>query len=616
MINLGVTEEMKTHYSSGDPFPHIVIDNFFNQAILNKIEEEFRSYQKWGYDDTSEKNQAKKYFSPWCEENIKDLPQYTKMALDYLNSPEFIPWVEALTGIKNLLPDNTWTGAGMHRIDRGGKLSVHADSNCHAITGNYRRINLLIYLNKEWNNHWGGELQLWKKDMSEYVANIPPIFNRAIIFNTTDDAFHGHPDPLNFPEGTSRNSLALYYYTEDRPEEEKSGITHAVWKETQPKKMDRPTIVFASMCKNEEHCIKNTLESVYRFIDYWVICDTGSTDETCNIIRNFFEEKGIPGELHIDEWVGFDKNKTLMMERAYGKGDYIMHLDADDLLVGDLVFPTDDAGWDCYYAPVKRGGAEWKALIFFNGRQHWKFCGVAHTIIKSLDKPEGYNTGDLSMYGFYISGEGIGSRSFDPKKYFYDAEKLQKQFFDTLDEDPDGLNNRSVFYTAQSYMDCGMNDEAVKWNRLYLKIKDTWIEERFEAQMRIARLYLRMEKPIELAEEEMKKAIDLFSDRAEPYFYLGVHHNWKGNWEAGYQYLKAAKGKDLTSVKSKYILFVNEGCYGKRVNDELSVACFWTNRFQEGIDLINEIVDDPAFSHSRERIQNNLNLCKSKLGIL
>jgi hypothetical protein len=218
------------------------------------------------------------------------------------------------------------------------------------------------------------------------------------------------------------------------------------------------------------------------------------------------------------------------------------------------------------------------------------------------------------MYGFYISGEGIGSRSFDPKKYFYDAEKLQKQFFDTLDEDPDGLNTRSVFYTAQSYMDCGMNEEAVKWNRLYLKIKDTWIEERFEAQMRIARLYLRMEKPIDLAEVEMKKAIDIFSDRAEPYFYLGLHHNWKGNWELGYQYLKAARSKSLQDVKSKYILFVNEGCYGKRVNDELSVACFWTNRFQEGIDLINDIIDDPAFAHSRERIQNNLNLCKAKLG--
>jgi Rps23 Pro-64 3,4-dihydroxylase Tpa1-like proline 4-hydroxylase/glycosyltransferase involved in cell wall biosynthesis len=614
MINLGVTDEMKSHYTSGDPFPHIIIDNFFNKEVLNKVAEEFNSYYHWGYDDNSEKNQIKKYFSPWCEENIKDIPPYTKATLDYLNSDNFIKWLENLTGIKDLIPDNTWTGAGMHMIKRGGKLSVHADSNCHAITGNYRRINLLIYLNENWMTHWGGGLQLWKKDMSSYTADIDPIFNRAVIFNTTDDAFHGHPDPLNCPEDISRNSLALYYYTEDRPEEEKSGITYAVWKETQPKKMDRPTIVFASMCKNEEHCIKNTLESVYRFIDYWVICDTGSTDQTCNIIRDFFEEKGIPGELYVDEWQGFDKNKTLMMERAYGKGDYIMHLDADDLLVGDLVFPTDDAGWDCYYAPVKRGGAEWKALIFFNGRQHWKFCGVAHTIIKSLDKPNGYNTGDLSMYGFYISGEGIGSRSFDPKKYFYDAEKLQKQFFDTLDEDPDGLNNRSVFYTAQSYMDCGMNEEAVKWNRLYLKIKDTWIEERFEAQMRIARLYLRMEKPIDLAEVEMKKAIDIFSDRAEPYFYLGLHHNWKGNWELGYQYLKAARSKSLQDVKSKYILFVNEGCYGKRVNDELSVACFWTNRFQEGIDLINDIIDDPAFAHSRERIQNNLNLCKAKLG--
>ena len=615
MINLEVTEKARSHYAGGNPFPHIAVDNFFNEVILNKIAEEFSSYQYWGYDDNSEANQIKKYFSPWCEENINQIPPYTKLVLNYLNSPEFISWMEDLTGIKDLIPDNTWTGAGMHRIDRGGKLSVHADSNCHAITGNYRRINLLIYLNKEWQHEWGGGLQLWAKDMSRPVVDVDPLFNRAVIFNTTDDAFHGHPDPLNCPDDVSRNSLALYYYTKDRPEEEKSGITYAVWKETPQKKMDRPTIVFASMCKNEQHCIKNTLESVYRFIDYWVICDTGSTDETCNIIRDFFEEKGIPGELHIDEWQGFDKNKTLMMERAYGKADYIMHLDADDLLIGDLVFPTDDAGWDCYYAPVKRGGAEWKALIFFNGRQHWKFCGVAHTIIKSLDKPGGYNTGDLSMYGFYISGEGIGSRSFDPKKYFYDAEKLQKQFFDTLDEDPDGLNTRSVFYTAQSYMDCGMHDEAVKWNRLYLKLKDTWIEEKFEAQMRISKLYMLMGKPIESVVYEMQKAIDIFPDRAEPYYYLGTHLNWTGDFARGYDYLKKAQEQDLIRVKSKYILFVKENCYGKFVNDELSVSCFWTGRFEEGIDLINKIINDPDFAHANERISNNLRLCKEKIGI-
>src|SRR5258708_39562065 len=95
----------------------------------------------------------------------------------------------------------------------------------------------------------------------------------------------------------------------------------------------RPSICFATMCKNEEHCIRQTLESVYKFIDTWVVCDTGSTDRTCEIVRDFFRERNIPGELFVDAWTGFDVNKTLMMSRAYNRSDYVMHLDADSTLV-------------------------------------------------------------------------------------------------------------------------------------------------------------------------------------------------------------------------------------------------------------------------------------------
>jgi glycosyltransferase involved in cell wall biosynthesis len=369
--------------------------------------------------------------------------------------------------------------------------------------------------------------------------------------------------------------------------------------------MNRPTIVFASMCKNEQHCIKNTLESVYKFIDYWVICDTGSTDKTCQIIQDFFKEKNIPGELFVDEWVSFGDNKSLMMKRAQGKADYIMHLDADDLLIGDFKFTNEDAGKDSYLIPVKRGNSEWKALILFNGRCLWKFSGVAHTTIRCIDNT--YTTqSDLSHYGYYISGEGIGSRAFDSKKYFYDAEKLQKQFFDTLYDDSDGLNIRSVFYTAQSYMDCGMINEGLQWNKLYTKLKNTWIEEEFEAQMRISRCLMQLQRSEFEIEDEMIKAIQIFPDRAEPYFNLGLYFNQIGNFKKGYNYLKEAKSKNLDIVKQKYILFINQRCYNKFVNDELSVACFWTDRKEEGIKLITEIIDDNDFNDIRERLLKNL----------
>lgn len=605
MDNFRFTDNNIKQYSLAKPFPHIVIDNFIDEKVLNKVLEEFKSYDKWGHDlsESSKNNQIKKYFSPWNENNVKDIPVFTKLVLDYFNSPEFILQLENLTGIKGLLPDYEFLGGGMHRIDSGGKLSIHIDSNIHSKTGKYRRINLLVYLNKDWKHEWGGGLQLWNEDVTKMYHDIDPIFNRAVIFNTTNTSYHGHPHSLNTPNGISRYSLALYYYSDERPEHEKNNISWAVWKETP--QLKKPTICFASMCKNEEHCIKNTLESVYKYIDYWVICDTGSTDKTCQIIQDFFKEKNIPGELFVDEWQGFDKNKTLMIQRAQGKADYIMHLDADDLLVGDFVFNNDEVGKDSYFMTVKRGDSNWKALILFNGNYLWKFCGVAHTTIKCLDKPN-ITFGDLSHHNYYISGEGIGSRAFDPKKYFYDAEKLQKQFFDTLYDDPDELNTRSVFYTAQSYMDCGMYKEGLQWNKLYTKLKNTWIEEEFEAQMRISKCLMQLGASEFEIEDEMLKAIQIFPDRAEPYFALGVYFNGKENFRKGYDYLKQAKSKSLDAVKQKYVLFINDRCYEKFVNDELSVACYWTDKKEEGIKLIEEIIDDYEFNSIKERLLKNI----------
>ena len=378
---------------------------------------------------------------------------------------------------------------------------------------------------------------------------------------------------------------------------------------------NRPTLCFATMCKNEEHCIKNTLESVYKYIDYWIVCDTGSTDRTREIVTTFFEEKGIPGELHVDKWEGFDVNKTLMMSRAKDKADYVMHLDADDLLVGDFKFTNDDLSYDTYLIPVKRGVSEWKALIIFDNRVTWKFCGVAHTIIKCIERPH-TTCFDLSNRGFYISGEGIGSRAFDPKKYYYDAVKLEKQFWDTLVDDPDNLNSRSVFYTAQSFMDSDMPEDALKWNSLYLKLNNTWIEERFEAQMRISFCMMKLSYTYDRIIEEMKKAINIFPDRAEPYYHIGIFCNKVGRYQEGYDFLKTALSCDINKVKQKYLLFVDERAYGKNIYDDLSVSCYWTERYEEGLKYLDEIIESGNYSHDLDRLLQNKKHFNDRMGIL
>lgn len=626
MINFTVTEKEINEYNQAQPFSHIVIDNFLPPSILNGVIDDFRNHNDWGWDNSqySQQHQVKKFFSPWNENGSNTLPINTKLILNYLNSPETISMLEKLTGINGLIADPTLLGGGMHKIDSGGKLSIHADSRKHVVTENYRRINLLVYLNKNWNSEWGGSLQLWNNDMTTMVQDIQPFFNRVVIFNTGGDTYHGHPHALNTPEGVSRISLALYYYTKENPDTDENNVTSAVWKDVPsetkqitPTKVikDGPTMCFATMCKNEEHCIQNTLESVYKHIDYWVVCDTGSTDRTCEIVKNFFEEKGISGELHVDEWVGFDHNKSLMMERAKDKTDYVLHLDADDLLINGLDFGKNDIGDDAYFMNVTRGTLKWMALIIFNNRLTWKFCGVAHTTIKCKEK-ESFTTKDISNRNSYVSGEGIGSRAFDPKKFLYDAEKLKKQFFDTLLSDPDDLNSRSAFYTGQSYQDYGMLEDAIKWYRLYTKLNVTWFEEIFECNMRIAYCMMKLNYKLSDIESQMSLAINIEPDRAEPYYFMGKHCNEIGEYEKAYNYLRAAKSRDYKSVKEKYRLFIQETMYGIYNNDELSVACFWSDRFDEGYKYLLEILNDERFSSSKDRLLTNQKHFQDRMGVL
>ena len=146
-----------------------------------------------------------------------------------LNSAAFLTFLEQLTGISNLLPDPYLIGGGIHQTLPGGALRVHADFNKHPLTQLDRRLNLLIYLNRNWEEAYEGHLELWSKDMSRCQKRILPIAGRCMIFSTTFDAFHGHPKPLACPEGTSRKSLALYYYTLGRPKAERRPAHAPLW---------------------------------------------------------------------------------------------------------------------------------------------------------------------------------------------------------------------------------------------------------------------------------------------------------------------------------------------------------------------------------------------------
>lgn len=376
----------------------------------------------------------------------------------------------------------------------------------------------------------------------------------------------------------------------------------------------KPTICFATMCKNEEDCIKETLESVYKYIDYWVVHDTGSTDRTCDIVKEFFSSKNIPGELFIDTWEGFDVNKTKLFERCYKKSDYILHLDADDLLFGDFEFTDKDVGYLKYLVTTRRYAAQYKTSMIFDNNTRWKFIGVAHNIIRNLDNPLKllFNK-DLSHRNFYYESRDLGKRSTDPEKFLKDAIKLKDQFHRTLIDDPDNINSRSVFYTAKSYFDQGMILEAAQYFSLYTKLKDTWEEEVFYSNLTLIECFYKLKLSKEKIIDQGKKAIDIYRDRAEPYFKLGIYANQASLYELGYEYLKMAKSKSYSNVIKKYVLFVNIKSYGKYVNYPLSISCLNTKRYNECITLINEIIDDKDFNNIRNILVKNLEICKKSL---
>lgn len=194
-------------YQSATPYNHICIDDFFPPEVLRKVRTDLG--QLPDAEDSFDRAQERLKTSYIPER----LPSYTKSLFYALNSRPFILFLETLTGIKGLIPDPYFVGAGIHKVANGGHLDIHADFNLHGQMKVERRLNVLIYLNEDWREEWGGSFEIWDKSMTRKEKSFVPIFNRMVCFSTASDTFHGNPETVNHPEGQPRLSIALYYYT-------------------------------------------------------------------------------------------------------------------------------------------------------------------------------------------------------------------------------------------------------------------------------------------------------------------------------------------------------------------------------------------------------------------
>lgn len=202
-------------YQQAVPFQHVVLDNFLPSHVAETALEHFPKppspvWLDWKKRDTV--HQPKK-------QGIGDASRLKGVApeliniLNSFNSYPFLNFLGKLSGIDKLLPDPHFFGGGLHQILPGGKLSVHTDFNKLNSLDLYRRINVLFFLNKNWQSSYNGDLELWSTDGKRRIKSIAPNFNRLVIFNTDKKSYHGHPHPLASPSGITRKSLAFYYYT-------------------------------------------------------------------------------------------------------------------------------------------------------------------------------------------------------------------------------------------------------------------------------------------------------------------------------------------------------------------------------------------------------------------
>ena len=204
----GLLQEHADAYRTATPFPHTVIDDALDPGLLDEVLEEVDAMDRGRWHHTQRDTERKS-----STEDFQHFGAATRGLISQLNSAPFLTFLEGLTGIPGLIADPHLRGGGLHEIRRGGALGVHADFNFYPRLGLYRRLNVLLYLNRNWDVAWGGELELWERDGTRCVTRIAPLFNRMVVFDTSNYSYHGHPEPLACPPDRARKSIALYYYT-------------------------------------------------------------------------------------------------------------------------------------------------------------------------------------------------------------------------------------------------------------------------------------------------------------------------------------------------------------------------------------------------------------------
>ena len=342
----------------------------------------------------------------------------------------------------------------------------------------------------------------------------------------------------------------------------------------------------ASIClnmivKDEGHIICNTLKNICENIkiDYWVISDTGSTDNTVELIKSFFSEKNIPGEIVFHQWSNFSENRNFALDACSGKSDYILFFDADDYFVGNFQLP--ELNLDAYHCQLSSSSNNIrylrKLIIKNDGSYKWK--GVLHEFLESSKNGK---VGEISGDYYVVSGR-TGNRSQDQEKYLKDAKVLEKAFYDGKDVD---LLPRYAFYCAQSYRDFGLIDEAIHWYQKRVEMDSGWYDEKNYSYEQLGLLFEKKKNSKE-ALYYWQCGISSASNRAECWYHLARWHSWNKNFSLAY-----CLAKQASQIKKPEgnRLFLNNAIYTYWCLYEWCLNAFRLGKVEESYSVFKQLI--------------------------
>ncbi len=368
-------------------------------------------------------------------------------------------------------------------------------------------------------------------------------------------------------------------------------------------KAERASVCLVMIVKNESEVIRRCIESVKDYIDYWVICDTGSTDDTKKIIQETMDEFGIKGELHDSEWIDYGTNRTESLKLSYGKGDYRLVIDADDYLdVGDSDKLFTDLTEDSYKIRIKLGEITYFRTQLIRSNQEWKYVGVLH---EYLEGPKGVELTE----GYIEEAQMVASVSGDTRdikgqsKYYNDALIFERELVTKPDLD-EGLKARYQFYLAQSYRDAGMYDRSIKEYEKRVELGG-WPEEVYISLYMIAKMKMALNQEDEMINDAFMKAWEFRPVRLEaPYVLIRYLVSKKR-----YFYAFTIASMCLRMRPCDDILFVENEIWKWKMTDEYSVLAYYTGNIKEAYTAAKSIIEFPEYENldpsERERIRKN-----------